>query len=77
MTDQSPVIENMLKALLESLAYLMAPINQSATSYRLMKKLRMKDTVTTEEDYHDTIITMARKPCPALGAYGFGVDFAK
>ncbi len=75
MTDQSPVIENMLKAVLESLAYLMAPINQSATSYRLMKKLRMKDTVTTEEDYHDTIITMS--PCPAPGTYGFGVDFAK
>ena len=66
MTDQSPVVENMLKALLESLAYLMGPRNHSATIYLLMKKLRMKDTVTTEEDYHDTIITMARKPCPTI-----------
>ena len=66
MNDQSPLIENMLKAILESLAYLMAPKNQSATVDLIMKKLRLKDTLTAEEGYHDAVRTMARKPYPAV-----------
>ena len=31
-----------------------------------MKKLRLKDTVTAEESYHDTFRTMARKPYPGI-----------
>ena len=31
-----------------------------------MKKLRLKDTVTAEESYHDTVRTMARKPYPGI-----------
>jgi hypothetical protein len=66
MTDQPVLIENMLKAILESLAYLIAPKNQSATVELIMKKLRIKDTLTAEEGYHDTVRTMARKPYPAI-----------
>jgi ABC-type nitrate/sulfonate/bicarbonate transport system substrate-binding protein len=66
MTDQPVLIENMLKALLESLAYLIAPKNQSAVVELIMKKLRLKDTVTAEEGYHDTVRIMARKPYPAI-----------
>lgn len=31
-----------------------------------MKKLRIKDTLTAEEGYHDAVRTMARKPDPAI-----------
>ena len=66
INDQSPLIENMIRALLESLAYMMAPKNQNAVVDLIMKKLRLKDTVTAEEGYHDAVRTMARKPYPAI-----------
>ena len=56
----------MIKALLESLAYMMAPKNQNAVVELIMKKLRLKDIVTAEEGYHDAVRTMARKPYPAI-----------
>jgi hypothetical protein len=56
----------MLKAILESLAYLVAPRNQSATVELIMKKLRIKDSLTAEEGYQDTVHTLARKPYPAV-----------
>ena len=31
-----------------------------------MKKLRIKDTLTAEEGYQDTVRTLARKPYPAV-----------
>ena len=66
INDQSPLIENMIRALLESLAYMMAPKNQNAVVELIMKKLRLKDSVTAEEGYHDAVRTMARKPYPAI-----------
>ena len=66
ISEQSMLIENMLKALVESLAYLIAPKNQVAVVELIMKKLRLKDSVTAEEGYHDAVRTMARKPYPAL-----------
>jgi ABC-type nitrate/sulfonate/bicarbonate transport system substrate-binding protein len=66
INDQSPLIENMIKALLESLAYMMAPRNQGPVVELIIKKLRLKDTVTAEEGYHDAVRTMSRKPYPAI-----------
>lgn len=66
MADQPVLIENMLKALLESLAYLIAPKNQNTVVELIMKKLRLKDPVTAEEGYHDTVRIMSRKPYPAV-----------
>jgi hypothetical protein len=40
--DQSPLIENMLKALSESFAYLVAPRNQIAVVELIMKKCGSK-----------------------------------
>ena len=66
INDQSPLIENMIKALMESMAFLVAPKNQGAVVELIMKKLRIKDTLTAEEGYHDAVRTMARKPYPAV-----------
>ena len=38
----------------------------SAKVELIMKKLRLKDTITAEEGYHDAVRTMARKPYPAI-----------
>jgi phage FluMu protein gp41 len=38
----------------------------SATVELFMKKLRIKDTITAEEGYHDAVRTMARKHYPAI-----------
>ena len=66
INEQSPLIENMIKGLLESLAYMFAPKNQGAVVELIMKKLRLKDTLTAEEGYHDAVRTMSRKPYPAI-----------
>jgi len=66
IAGQSLLIENLLKALVESLAYLIAPKNQAAVIELIVKKLRLKESVTAEEGYHDAVRTMARKPYPAL-----------
>jgi hypothetical protein len=66
MAEQPPLIENMLKAILECLAYLVAPRNQSAVVELIMKNLRIKESLTAEEGYQDTVRTLARKPYPAI-----------
>jgi ABC-type nitrate/sulfonate/bicarbonate transport system substrate-binding protein len=66
INDQSPLIENMIRALLESLAYMLAAKNQGAVVDLILKKLRLKDTLTAEEGYHDAVRTMSRKPYPAI-----------
>jgi ABC-type nitrate/sulfonate/bicarbonate transport system substrate-binding protein len=66
IADQPALVENLLKALLESLAYVVTPKNQPAVVELIMKKLRIKETVTAEEGYHDVVRTMARKPFPSI-----------
>ncbi|MEO6164687.1 MAG: hypothetical protein ABIP88_11150 [Candidatus Binatia bacterium] len=54
--------------MIPTLPYLVAPKNQGAVVELIMKKLGIKDSLTTEEGYHDAVRTMARKPYPALEA---------
>ena len=42
------------------------PKNQGAAVGLIMKKLRLKDSLTAEEGYRDTVRTLARKPYPAI-----------
>jgi hypothetical protein len=42
------------------------PKNQGAVVELIMKKPRLKDSLTAEEGYHDTVRTTARKPYPAI-----------
>ena len=66
IAEQPVMLENLLKALLESLAFVVAPKNQTAVVELIMKKLRIKDVITGEEGYHDVVRTMSRKPFPAI-----------
>jgi len=65
INDQPVVLENLLKALLESLAYVVAPKNHAVVVELIAKKLRLKEITTAEEGYADVVRTMARKPYPA------------
>jgi ABC-type nitrate/sulfonate/bicarbonate transport system substrate-binding protein len=63
---QPELIENMLKALLESEAYVIAPANRATVIDVIVRKMRLKETATAEEGYQETVRTLARKPYPAL-----------
>jgi ABC-type nitrate/sulfonate/bicarbonate transport system substrate-binding protein len=66
IAEQPGTLENLLKSLLESLAYVVAPKNQTAVVELIMKRLRISDAATAESGYQDLIKTMARKPYPVL-----------
>ena len=66
ITDQSATLENFLKALLEGLAYVVAPKNQASVVELIMKRLKISDAAFAEEGYQDLVRNMARKPYPAV-----------
>jgi len=66
MTEHSVVLENILKALLEGLAYVVASKNQPAVIELIMKRLRITDPNFAEEGYQDLVKNMARKPYPVV-----------
>lgn len=66
ITGQPELVENILKGLIEAVAYLIAPANRAAVVDLIAKKMRLKETVTAEEGYQDTVRAMARKPYPAV-----------
>ncbi len=66
IADQPVLIENIIKALLESLPYMMAAKNHNAVVDQIMKKLRIKDTGAADKGCRDAVRTMARKPYPTV-----------
>ena len=66
ISGQPELVENILKGLIEAVAYLIAPANRAAVVDLIVKKMRLKETVTAEEGYQDTVRAMARKPYPAV-----------
>jgi NitT/TauT family transport system substrate-binding protein len=66
ITDQPAAVDGILRGLLESLAYVLGPKNQSAVTQVITRKLRLKDSLTAEEGYADLVRTMARKPFPSI-----------
>ncbi len=66
ITEQSGTLENLLKALLESFAFVLTPKNQSTVVELIMKRLRITDPAPAEEGYQDLLRTMARKPYPGI-----------
>jgi len=57
-------VENVVKALLESLAYIVTPKNHAAVLELIMKRLRISDQAPAEEGYQDLLRNMSRKPYP-------------
>ena len=64
IAEQWQAVENVVKALLESLAYIVTPKNHAAVLELIMKRLRISDQAPAEEGYQDLLRNMSRKPYP-------------
>ena len=59
------LVENFIKSLLESIAFLLGPANKSATLKLLQRRLRVSES-EAEEGLTDMLIGMDKKPFPSL-----------
>jgi NitT/TauT family transport system substrate-binding protein len=60
------ILENIMKALIESEYYVLAPSNKSQVIKTIMKKLKLSDPSLAEEGYADTIKEFDSKPYPSM-----------
>lgn len=60
-------VENVVKALLESLAFILTQKNKAAVLEVIMRRLRIADPAPAVEGYQDLLRNMSRKPYPADG----------
>ena len=66
LDQHAPIVEKVVTALTESLAFIVAPANKPVVLKSIMKNLRMSDPSLIEEGYQDQLLTLARKPYPSL-----------
>ena len=66
IAEQPVTLENLLKALLESLAYIFDPKNKSKVLELIMRRLKISDVGPAEDGYRDLLNTMSRKPYPGI-----------
>ena len=64
--EQPRVVEGVLQALIEGLAFTVAPVNKSLVLKTLMKKLGVTDPSALEEGYQEILTSLDRKPYPSL-----------
>ena len=65
LQQRSDMLENLLKAEIEGLAYVLAPKNKPVVIRMLMRRMRT-DAAIAEEGYLDLIRGMERKPLPTV-----------
>ena len=65
LQQRSDSLENLLKAEIEGLAYVLAPKNKPAVIRTLMRRLKT-DAAAAEEGYLDLLRGMERKPLPTV-----------
>ena len=63
LQQRSEMLENLLKAEIEGLAYVLAPKNKPSVIKTLMRRMKT-DAANAEEGYHDLLRGMERKPIP-------------
>ncbi len=66
LRQHSDAMENVLKALLEGLAYVLDPANKGSVFDTLMKHLKISDPALLEETYRSLFKELDRKPYPSL-----------
>ena len=68
--EQHPdVAENVLRGLIEGLAFSLSPANKSIIFKTLMKRLKITDPSTAEQGYTDFVKTVDRRPYPSLDGF--------
>ena len=60
--QQPELAENLLKALIESLAFILAPANKATVINTIMKRLRISDAAVAEQGYRDLVQVSDQKP---------------
>ncbi|HEY7163736.1 MAG TPA: ABC transporter substrate-binding protein [Candidatus Binatia bacterium] len=64
--QQPDLAENILKGLIESLAFILAPANKPAIINTIVKRLKISDTSVAEQGYRDLLQMIDRKPYVSL-----------
>lgn len=64
---QPRVVEGVLQALIEGLAFTVAPANKALALKTLTRKLGVLDPAALEEGYQEILTGLDRKPYPSLG----------
>jgi NitT/TauT family transport system substrate-binding protein len=65
LQQRGDMLENLLKAEIEGLAYVLAPQNKSVVIKTLMRRMKT-DAAAAEEGYQDLLRGMERKPIPTV-----------
>jgi NitT/TauT family transport system substrate-binding protein len=68
LQKRSDVAEKILMALVDSLAYTLAPMNKGIVTKIMTRGLQISDPTVAEEGYQDLLTSIERKPLPSLEA---------
>jgi ABC-type nitrate/sulfonate/bicarbonate transport system substrate-binding protein len=68
LQKRAEVAEKILMALVDSLAYTLAPQNKSVVARTIMARFHISDTTVADEGYQDLLTSVERKPIPSLDA---------
>ena len=68
LRDRPDVVEKVLIALLDGVAFSHAPANKTTVVQTLMKTFRVSDLIAAESAYQDFLQRMLRKPYPSMGS---------
>jgi hypothetical protein len=64
--QQPELAENILKSLIESLAFILSTANKSLVINTIVKRLKISDTSVAEQGYRDLLQIIDRKPYASL-----------
>ena len=64
--QHAAVVERVVTALTESIAFVLAPANKPVVLASIVKNLRLRDPSLAEEGYQDQMLLLIRKPYPSL-----------
>ena len=68
LQKRTEIAEKVLMALVESLAYTLAPQNKAVVTKTMMTRFHISDATVAEEGYQDLLVSVERKPFPSLDA---------
>jgi NitT/TauT family transport system substrate-binding protein len=68
LQKRADVAEKILMALVESLAYTLAPANKGIVTRTMMRRFHIAHPAIAEEGYQDLLTSVERKPLPSLEA---------
>jgi ABC-type nitrate/sulfonate/bicarbonate transport system substrate-binding protein len=66
LDEHASIVEKVITALTESLAFILTPGNKSIVLKTVMKNLRTTEPSLAEEAYQDQLLLLVRKPYPSL-----------